>query len=954
MVAWLGLQFDAGGWTLADSGGMRQILDAIDCPHRQYPSIPLFIGQATKVQALRSLYPYHNIGRHGKVGFARLHLSSTAASYPVIVIESSHTRNSRAEPSRREPACQYHIQNCHDWSYQDIQDLLYRHGLLPLTDVLCLFAADLGGCSGIQELLGSWSSAPLSGLDGTNSIRPRLVIVLTDPEDGPHHSAVIESALKTAAMPNLAASVTVVDLRGRNELSPASRFEPLRRQLSLELDTSRAVRSKAHLLFSAVHLEWIFRNLLRHVAHRPTIPFNCIQACRGDQGEEIAGSSLRAFLDIVKQAGLPYQSVVTFVASAFLMDAYPPGMHEFDPRIVFRHLYAGPCATACRSSTPAHARRFCRDLEAEFAFLFNALSTSASAQIRRAVLRREVAVWATVKSAHICLFCLRRPPEHVLPCGHAICDICVCIFGSRARGAEYHFDLSACPACFKTFSLTVRLLPPTKRPTILVLDGGGIRGVVTLGFLKALEEQIGGSRGLREAFDLTVGTSAGAVIASEVIVRGVSIDEAYSKFNNLARQIFPSRPRRYTILGQSLDLLTTWMTDSRYDSDTLDRALQEAFGPTRRLFDTTIPLVSGIRVALTASQVKDGSLCLCTNYRAAGRCNTQSAHSVLTSKHEPLLWEVARCSVAALGYFTPKCLAEAGTLQDGGIRANCPLRPALRESEIIWPSATRPDLVVSIGTGYAAEGPAAEDHHHQRHDGFIERAIRTFLCSPAVDGRRGWQDALDSVPAAVKKDVFRLDRAIPGKLPELDDARALDELGEFEYRIPDELTRAWLAKSFFFELDQEPILGDGIYDCQGSILCCKYDVAGIIQQIMARLPNARFMFSEGRDLGAVNVADGCPVCGYYRKRVSFQVSSIYESVNLGVHGMTGSCALGGFPTTLQDLLEAQQVDSPFGRADHRCNQWPPSRQCYCTGTGKKRALASNEPQAASKRRRLWR
>lgn len=39
------------------------------------------MGQATKAQAqaLRSLYPYHNIGRHDKVGFARLHLSITAA-----------------------------------------------------------------------------------------------------------------------------------------------------------------------------------------------------------------------------------------------------------------------------------------------------------------------------------------------------------------------------------------------------------------------------------------------------------------------------------------------------------------------------------------------------------------------------------------------------------------------------------------------------------------------------------------------------------------------------------------------------------------------------------------------------------------------------------------------------------------------------------------------------------
>lgn len=182
---------------------------------------------------------------------------------------------------------------------------------------------------------------------------------------------------------------------------------------------------------------------------------------------------------------------------------------EFDPTVVFHHLYASPCAVACLPSTPAHVYRFCHDIEGEFASLFAMLSTSPSAQIRRAVLRREVAVWATVKSGRICLFCLRRPPEHVLPCGHSMCDTCVCIFGTRARGAEYHFNLSSCPACLETFSLTIRLLPPTKRPTILVLDGGGIRGVVTLGFLKALEDRIGGSRGLREAFDLTVGTSAG-------------------------------------------------------------------------------------------------------------------------------------------------------------------------------------------------------------------------------------------------------------------------------------------------------------------------------------------------------------------------------------------------------------------------------------------------------------
>jgi hypothetical protein len=34
-------------------------------------------------------------------------------------------------------------------------------------------------------------------------------------------------------------------------------------------------------------------------------------------------------------------------------------------------------------------------------------------------------------------------------------------------------------------------------------------------------------------------------------------------------------------------------------------------------------------------------------------------------------------------YFTPIELPGAGMLQDGGVQVNCPLRTALRESEII-------------------------------------------------------------------------------------------------------------------------------------------------------------------------------------------------------------------------------------------------------------------------------
>lgn len=179
----------------------------------------------------------------------------------------------------------------------------------------------------------------------------------------------------------------------------------------------------------------------------------------------------------------------------------------FNPVLVFRKIYASDCKYALRNWTNTRAEVFCQRVEKEFACLHAKLSSAIqSIQIRKEVFQSQKSVWCDVKTNHVCLFCLRRPPEHMMPCRHTLCDTYACIFGQRSHGAEYHFDLACCPLCLTQFSFVVRVLPPTKGPTILVLDGGGIRGVVTLGFLKALEEEI---RALRGAFDLTIGTSAG-------------------------------------------------------------------------------------------------------------------------------------------------------------------------------------------------------------------------------------------------------------------------------------------------------------------------------------------------------------------------------------------------------------------------------------------------------------
>lgn len=111
-----------------------------------------------------------------------------------------------------------------------------------------------------------------------------------------------------------------------------------------------------------------------------------------------------------------------------------------------------------------------------------------------------------------CLSCLLRQPEKRLQCGHALCDTCVRTFGSSVSNGLHVFGFDTCPLCGCQHSRgNFELIPPTAGIRILTLDGGGVRGIVTLVILKRLEEQLIASLGLpiQSYFDFVCGTSAG-------------------------------------------------------------------------------------------------------------------------------------------------------------------------------------------------------------------------------------------------------------------------------------------------------------------------------------------------------------------------------------------------------------------------------------------------------------
>lgn len=57
--------------------------------------------------------------------------------------------------------------------------------------------------------------------------------------------------------------------------------------------------------------------------------------------------------------------------------------------------------------------------------------------------------------------------------------------------------------------LTVEPKPRTAGPRVLVIEGGGVRGIVPLRIMLSLQERLGPKLPLYDMVDLAVGTSSG-------------------------------------------------------------------------------------------------------------------------------------------------------------------------------------------------------------------------------------------------------------------------------------------------------------------------------------------------------------------------------------------------------------------------------------------------------------
>jgi patatin-like phospholipase/acyl hydrolase len=249
--------------------------------------------------------------------------------------------------------------------------------------------------------------------------------------------------------------------------------------------------------------------------------------------------------------------------------------------------------------------------------------------------------------------------------------------------------------------------PGPKR--ILALDGGGIRGILSLGILRHVEsvlrERHGNERSFRlcHYFDLIAGTSTGAIIAAALAI-GMSVDDVMAHYRRLGRQVFRKGWFRRGILR------------ARYDETALVENLKRIFGEARTLGDPGIQ--TGLLIM--TKRLDTGSPWPLANNPNGRYFQADPASRRIANADYPL-WKVVRASTAAPSYFDPERVtiaAEAGkapvvgTFVDGGVSPfNNPALQAFMYATMCgygvnWNAGEDQLLLVSVGTGMSEQSQA--------------------------------------------------------------------------------------------------------------------------------------------------------------------------------------------------------------------------------------------------------
>lgn len=229
----------------------------------------------------------------------------------------------------------------------------------------------------------------------------------------------------------------------------------------------------------------------------------------------------------------------------------------------------------------------------------------------------------------------------------------------------------------------------SKKFKILSLDGGGVRGYLTVMILENIEKQLnsrdGSDKPLGEYFDLIAGTSTGAIIGGLLSI-GKKASEVRKIYETDIKEIFSDDMKRYKINS---------FFNTKYKKDNLrDKAVnyfKDSSGDDLTFLNVkTHLLVTSVDITTMTPRFHKSVY----NKKNIPRADEKLSSAIIASSSAPAFFPIE------------ENLKYSSNLIDGGIVANNPSLVALVDSFSFDEAPNKDDIVLlSVGTGKASEVP---------------------------------------------------------------------------------------------------------------------------------------------------------------------------------------------------------------------------------------------------------
>ena len=281
---------------------------------------------------------------------------------------------------------------------------------------------------------------------------------------------------------------------------------------------------------------------------------------------------------------------------------------------------------------------------------------------------------------------------------------------------------------------------------VLTLDGGGVKGYLTILILekleKALQRKFNDNKTIGERFDLIVGTSTGGIIASGLSIKK-SAKEIRELYEELLEKIFTPHKKGFM--------------KPKYNQNILKKELKKVLGD-KTFNDVTIPL------CLTTTDVSTSK----------PRFFKSPYKEIYKQRSDELLIDAVLATSAAPVFFPLVKTKHSHYLADGGLVANNPAMVGFVEGYMMTASDISKLKLISIGTGEITHIP------------YDVKQIKEYggIFTWALNSKYGIE------PLIGKKMVIPLIEILLNAQSNLINSQVSSILGENFYRINPILTKA--------------------------------------------------------------------------------------------------------------------------------------------------------------------